>query len=228
MCCEVLRYRQDRLLLPLTEWSTMAQKIQTLFIDDIDGGEAEGTVRFGLDGAEYEIDLSAAHDAELRSALGKYVSHARKVTARGTRPAGRGAGRRPSPVDTTAVRAWARENGIDIKERGRVPADVMAKYQAAVGALAAGTPLQKPGHPARASEARRHSAAQAGLNPAPHGALPRGSLKRPPATPRDADRRIRANRQSAFRPWALAHIMQYWTLPVSQGQGSAMVTGLVA
>ena len=52
----------------------MAQKIQTLFIDDIDGGEAEGTVRFALDGAEYEIDLSAQHSEELRSALGRYVS----------------------------------------------------------------------------------------------------------------------------------------------------------
>jgi hypothetical protein len=122
----------------------MAQKIQTLFIDDIDGGEADGTVRFGLDGAEYEIDLSAAHDAELRNVLAKYVSHARKVTARGTRPAGRGAGRRPGPVDTTAVRAWARENGIDIKDRGRVPADVVAKYQAAAGALAARPPLGDP------------------------------------------------------------------------------------
>jgi hypothetical protein len=122
----------------------MAQKIQTLFIDDIDGGEAEGTVRFGLDGAEYEIDLSTAHDAELRNALGKYVSHARKVTARGTRPAGRGAGRRPSSADTTTVRAWARDNGVDIKERGRVPADVVAKYQAAVGALAASLCFRGP------------------------------------------------------------------------------------
>lgn len=115
----------------------MAQKIQTPFIDDIDGGEADGTVRFGLDGAEYEIDLSAAHNAGLRDALGKYVSHARKVTARGARPAGRAGGRRPGSVDTTAVRAWARDNGVDIKERGRVPADVVAKYQAAAGALAA-------------------------------------------------------------------------------------------
>jgi hypothetical protein len=126
----------------------MAQKIQTLFIDDIDGGEADGTVRFGLDGTEYEIDLSAAHNAELRDALSKYVSHARKVTAKGARqPLARG--RRSSPIDTTAVRAWARENGIDIKERGRVPADVVAKYQAAVGVLAAslsfGGPAVKAG-----------------------------------------------------------------------------------
>ena len=58
----------------------MAQKIQTLFIDDIDGGEADGTVRFALDGTEYEIDLSSKHDEELRSALKGYIDHARKVS----------------------------------------------------------------------------------------------------------------------------------------------------
>ena len=51
----------------------MAQKIQTLFIDDIDGGAAEGTVRFALDGTEYEIDLNAKHSEELRSAIAKYA-----------------------------------------------------------------------------------------------------------------------------------------------------------
>lgn len=110
----------------------MAQKIQTLFIDDIDGGEAEGTVRFALDGAEYEIDLNAKHSQELRSALDKYVTHARKAGGAARRGTARG-GRRASTADTVAVRAWARENGIDIKDRGRVPADVVAKYQAATG-----------------------------------------------------------------------------------------------
>jgi hypothetical protein len=110
----------------------MAQKIQTLFIDDIDGGEADGTVRFALDGTEYEIDLNAKHSEDLRSALGKYVTHARKVggSARRAATTTRG-GRRPSTVDTVAVRAWARENGYDIKDRGRVPADLVEKYQAA-------------------------------------------------------------------------------------------------
>jgi len=51
----------------------VAQKIQTLFIDDLDGSDAEGTVRFGLDGAEYEIDLSADHAQALRDALARYV-----------------------------------------------------------------------------------------------------------------------------------------------------------
>ena len=61
----------------------MAQKIQTLFIDDIDGGEAAGTVRFGLDGTDYEIDLSTAHADELRNVLGQYVAHARKAGRNG-------------------------------------------------------------------------------------------------------------------------------------------------
>ena len=110
----------------------MAQKIQTLFIDDIDGDEAEGTVRFGLDGAEYEIDLSSQHNEELRAALGTYVAHARKLGGTVRRAATR-SGRKPSAVDTVAVRAWARENGYEIKDRGRVPADLVAKYQAATG-----------------------------------------------------------------------------------------------
>ena len=113
----------------------VAQKVQTLFIDDIDGGEAEGTVRFALDGTEYEIDLNAKHTEELRSVLGRYVSHARKVGSaarRSGRAAGRGA-RGASTLNTTEIRNWARENGYDIKDRGRVPADLVAKYQAATG-----------------------------------------------------------------------------------------------
>jgi hypothetical protein len=111
----------------------MAQKIQTLFIDDIDGGAAEGTVRFALDGADYEIDLNAKHSEELRGALRKYVEHARKVGGTTRRP-GVGGGRRPATVDTVAVRAWARDNGFDIKDRGRVPTELVAKYQAATAA----------------------------------------------------------------------------------------------
>jgi hypothetical protein len=109
----------------------MAQKVQMLFIDDIDGGQADGTVRFGLDGAEYEIDLSAKHSDEMRDALKNFIAHARKVG--GTpRRAGRGS-RRPSAVDSVAIRTWARDNGYDIKERGRVPAEVVTKYRQATG-----------------------------------------------------------------------------------------------
>jgi nucleoid-associated protein Lsr2 len=110
----------------------MAQRIQTLLIDDLDGGEAAGTVRFGLDGAEYEIDLSAAHDDELRKALQQYLAHARRTggTARSAARTRRGG----AAVDTAKVREWAREQGIEVKDRGRVPATVVEQYQTAAGA----------------------------------------------------------------------------------------------
>lgn len=109
----------------------MAQKLETLFIDDIDGGAAEGTVRFALDGHEFEIDLNREHSNELRSALGKYISHARKVGSTARRSSARG--RQSASVDTVAVRAWARQNGLDIKDRGRVPAGVVEQYRTATG-----------------------------------------------------------------------------------------------
>jgi hypothetical protein len=111
----------------------MAQKIQTLFIDDIDGGAAEGTVRFALDGTDFEIDLSTAHIDELRKTLATYISHARKTGGTARRPP-RGRRAAGDVINTAKVREWAKENGFDIKDRGRVPADVVAKYQAAMGA----------------------------------------------------------------------------------------------
>jgi hypothetical protein len=109
----------------------MAQRIQTLLVDDLDGSEAAGTVRFGLDGTEYEIDLSTAHSAELHNALEQYIRHARRTgTARRTPRSRRG----NTAADTAKVREWAKEQGIEIKDRGRVPATVVEKYQAAAGA----------------------------------------------------------------------------------------------
>jgi hypothetical protein len=110
----------------------MAQRIQTLLIDDLDGGEAAGTVRFGLDGTEYEIDLSAAHSDELRQALGQYLAHARRAsgTARNAARTRRGS----TAIDTAKVRDWAKGQGIEVKDRGRVPADVVEQYKTATGA----------------------------------------------------------------------------------------------
>ena len=107
----------------------LAQKIQTLFVDDIDGREAEGTVRFGLDGVAYEIDLSVARSEELHKALAPDIAHARKIG--GARRAARG--RSGSAIDTHKAREWARGQGIEIKDRGRVPADVVEKYRQATG-----------------------------------------------------------------------------------------------
>lgn len=107
----------------------MAQRVQTLFIDDLDGGDAEGTIRFALDGTDYEIDLSAVHSAELHQALDGYIRHARRTSGPARRAARGRAGEQA--IDTHKVREWAKDNGFDIKERGRVPADVLASYKAA-------------------------------------------------------------------------------------------------
>jgi Lsr2 len=109
----------------------MAQRIQTYFMDDLDGSEAEGTVRFGLDGAQYEIDLSTTHAKELRNTLARYTQAARRSTGAGRRRARR---ERNAPADrpgSTEVRTWAREQGIEVKDRGRIPAEVVAKFRAA-------------------------------------------------------------------------------------------------
>ena len=110
----------------------MAQRIQTLLIDDLDGGEAAVTVRFGLDGAEYEIDLTSEHDDQLRKALQQFLAHARRTggMAKTAARARRGA----AAVDTAKVREWAKEQGIEVKDRGRIPASVVEQYQTAAGA----------------------------------------------------------------------------------------------
>ena len=110
----------------------MAQKIQTLFIDDLDGSVAEGTVRFGLDGSEYEIDLNARHAQELRDALARYVGAARRVggAGRSARGARRGSA---GGLNTTEVREWAKAQGIEVKDRGRVPAELVVKFKEATG-----------------------------------------------------------------------------------------------
>ncbi len=111
----------------------MAQKVQTLFIDDLEGSEAEGTVRFGLDGVEYEIDLNVNHAQELREALAPYVSAARRAGGGARRPAKAGRKAPASGLNTTEVREWAKAQGIEVKDRGRVPAELVVKFKAATG-----------------------------------------------------------------------------------------------
>lgn len=109
----------------------MAQKVQVLLVDDIDGGTADETVTFALDGVSYEIDLSNSHATELRDALGSWVGHARKVSSRG-RTASTGSVSRPRrSSDAGDVRAWAKENGFEVSERGRISADIREAYAAA-------------------------------------------------------------------------------------------------
>jgi hypothetical protein len=125
----------------------MAQQIQTLFIDDIDGGPAVGTVRFGLDGTDYEIDLNEAHGADLRAILEKYVQHgreARSATAGRVVSGKRGVSRN----DTALIREWAKRNGHPgLKDRGRIPESIVAQYDAAGGRDIATAPLPEPAAP---------------------------------------------------------------------------------
>ncbi|MGH3192827.1 MAG: histone-like nucleoid-structuring protein Lsr2 [Streptosporangiaceae bacterium] len=111
----------------------MAQKIQTLFIDDIDGSEAEGTVRFALDGTDYEIDLNTKHADALRKSLARYIDAARRSSGAARRPAKSGRRSAASGLNTTEVREWAKAQGIEVKDRGRVPAELVVKFRAATG-----------------------------------------------------------------------------------------------
>jgi len=85
----------------------MAQKIQTFFIDDLDGSEAEGIVLFGLDGTQYEIDLSTNHAKELRTALARYIAAGRRVTGTARRAGQTGRKALANGVSNTEVRVWA-------------------------------------------------------------------------------------------------------------------------
>lgn len=106
----------------------MAQKVNIILVDDLDQSEASETVSFGLDGASYAIDLSAANASALREALAPYVAAGRKEggSRRGGRKAASSGG--PNPRE---VRDWARSNGYEVSDRGRVPADVIAAFEAA-------------------------------------------------------------------------------------------------
>jgi hypothetical protein len=115
----------------------MAQKVQVLLVDDIDGGDASETLTFSLDGVNYEIDLSDEHASALREAFAPWVGHARRVSGRAAggrrsstprpaaaaKPAGSGPDR-----DTGEVRTWARENGYTVSDRGRISAEILQAY----------------------------------------------------------------------------------------------------
>jgi hypothetical protein len=105
----------------------VAQRTQIQYVDDIDGSMADGTVRFGLDGTDYEIDLSKKHADQLAKAIRPYIEAARKVPA-SRRPV---RGGRSARHDQSEVRAWARAQGLKVSDRGRIPADVLARYEAA-------------------------------------------------------------------------------------------------
>jgi Lsr2 len=114
----------------------MAQRVQIVLEDDLDGGVAAETVTFGLDGVSYEIDLSDKNAGKLRDEFATWIGHARR--SGGRRAAGRRSGSGSSNTssassrrDLSAVRAWARSNGHQVSDRGRVSAAVQEAYDKA-------------------------------------------------------------------------------------------------
>jgi Lsr2 len=108
----------------------MATKITVALEDDLDGGPAVETVRISVGGAEYEIDLNKKNAAAFRRKLAPFIEHARRAERGPRRRAGRSAAGRERGA---AIGAWAGEQGIAVSARGRIPADVVARYDAATG-----------------------------------------------------------------------------------------------
>jgi hypothetical protein len=112
----------------------VAQKVQVLLVDDITGGEADETVTFALDGATYEIDLTTENADKLRGLLAEYVEAGRRTGGRSSRGRGRATRSAASVAtgpDTAKVRAWAKENGYEVNDRGRVPVSIREAYEKA-------------------------------------------------------------------------------------------------
>jgi hypothetical protein len=109
----------------------MAKQVITLLTDDLDGGEADRTVEFGLDGVNYTIDLSEKNAGKLRKALDPYLNVATRVgrsgadsrVRRGAAPTGRA-----SRDQNQAIREWATKNGYEVSERGRIPSSIVEAY----------------------------------------------------------------------------------------------------
>lgn len=109
----------------------MAQRTTVVLTDDVDGGEATETVQFGLEGVSYEIDLNEANAEKLRRSVELYVQNARRLGGRrsSAAPAAAPAETDADAVDATAVRAWAKENGVEVSDRGRLKAEVVQQFK---------------------------------------------------------------------------------------------------
>ncbi|WP_082803446.1 Lsr2 family protein [Kocuria palustris] len=118
----------------------MAQKVQILLEDDIDGGAADETIRFGLDGKNYEIDLSQSNADSLREALHPFLNAARAQRSSTERRSGphSAPGSKRSMQENKQIRQWARDNGYEIGDRGRIHGDILQAYEEAQ------KPVEKP------------------------------------------------------------------------------------
>ena len=107
----------------------MAQKTVVELVDDLDGGEADETVTFALDGVDFLIDLSTENASRLRETLAEYVGSARRTAGRKAKASGGNNGK----PDTQAIREWARSQGETVAQRGRISHDLLVRFQEAHG-----------------------------------------------------------------------------------------------
>src|SRR5439155_6952401 len=111
----------------------MARTVQVEFFDDIDGSRADETLRYGLDGMNYEIDVSAQHAESLRASLAEFIARSRRVGRGRVAPPVRtvaGGSARTDRAHNQAIREWAKDQGIAVSERGRIPRSVVEQYEA--------------------------------------------------------------------------------------------------
>lgn len=116
----------------------MARRVEVQLVDDLDGGTADESITFSLDGTTYEIDLSKKHADKLRSALEPFVAAAQKVSGTSGRHRvggvrGRRAPARTDRAQNQAIRDWALRNGLDVSPRGRISRAVVEQYEAQAG-----------------------------------------------------------------------------------------------
>jgi len=112
----------------------MAKQTITRLIDDLDDSDADETVKFGLDGVQYEIDLSSKNAAKLRQVLEPYVNGGSRVgRAAASQPRRRGAQTVSDRAQNKAIREWARSKKKKISDRGRIPEEIVAEYHASAG-----------------------------------------------------------------------------------------------
>jgi hypothetical protein len=124
----------------------MAQNVTVVLIDDIDQSKATETVRFGVDGTAYEIDLSARHASELRSMIGRYIKVARRTQSAPARAWQKPLSRPRTQMDreqSRRIRSWAMERGLLASPRGRIPQHVAEEYEATM--RVASVPFRSPG-----------------------------------------------------------------------------------
>jgi Lsr2 len=168
------------------------QRVEVHLEDDLTGGPADETVRFGLDGMEYELDLSSRHAGELRRQLAQFVEHARMVRPQRQRPRARTAASRERSRE---IRAWAERQGFEVAEHGRLPGNVVHEFEIAHGS-------RQPAERAAQRHAGRRAAPGRGTGK-PQGRAKPSRRRRTGQLARNPPSGARSSSAPAYQAWRL-------------------------